>query len=229
MSKPIRHRKVIRDSISRITKPAIGRILFRAGVKRISGLVYEEIRGILRWHLERLIHDVILVTEYNRRKTVEISDLQIALEMKGIAMAAALNENAKQTAALRSSNARGLASGGSSTSAGTSTSESTEVKKPHRFHPGVVRKREIRKQQKNSSCLAFPKSNFESLIREIFQDFVDNPIRLEKGVADLMQLASETYLYNILSQANKVAIHAKRVTLLPKDIRLVRSILSEDC
>nr|HMP30642.1 hypothetical protein [Saprospiraceae bacterium] len=43
----VRHRKILRDNIAGITKPAIVRILRRAGIKRINGLVYEEVRGIL--------------------------------------------------------------------------------------------------------------------------------------------------------------------------------------
>ena len=42
-----RHRKVLRDNIQGITKPAIRRLARRGGVKRISGLIYEETRGML--------------------------------------------------------------------------------------------------------------------------------------------------------------------------------------
>ena len=43
-----RHRKVLRDNIQGITKPAIRRLARRGGVKRISGLIYEETRGVLK-------------------------------------------------------------------------------------------------------------------------------------------------------------------------------------
>ena len=45
-----RHRKVLRDNIQGITKPAIRRLARRGGVKRISGLIYEETRGVLKVH-----------------------------------------------------------------------------------------------------------------------------------------------------------------------------------
>jgi hypothetical protein len=65
-----RHRKILRDNIQGITKPAIRRLARRGGVKRISGLIYEETRGVLKvflrggwtagrkasWVFERLIH-----------------------------------------------------------------------------------------------------------------------------------------------------------------------------
>src|SRR5687768_1002667 len=65
-----RHRKVIRDSIHGITKPAIRRLARRGGVKRISGLIYEETRGVLRAFLEGVIRDSVTYTEHARRKTV---------------------------------------------------------------------------------------------------------------------------------------------------------------
>ncbi|KAL9331882.1 hypothetical protein ACSQ67_001492 [Phaseolus vulgaris] len=49
-----RHRKVLRDNIQGITKPAIRRLARRGGVKRISGLIYEETRGVLKIFLRML-------------------------------------------------------------------------------------------------------------------------------------------------------------------------------
>ena len=65
-----RHRKTLRDSIKGITKPAIRRIARRGGVKRISGLIYEETRGVLKVFLENVIRDAVTYTEHARRKTV---------------------------------------------------------------------------------------------------------------------------------------------------------------
>jgi hypothetical protein len=51
-----RHRKILRDNIQGITKPAIRRLARRGGVKRISGLIYEETRGVLKIFLENVSH-----------------------------------------------------------------------------------------------------------------------------------------------------------------------------
>ena len=64
-----RHRKVLRDNIQGITKPAIRRLARRGGVKRISGLIYEETRGVLKVFLEHVIRDAVTYTEHARRKT----------------------------------------------------------------------------------------------------------------------------------------------------------------
>ncbi|CAM9866514.1 unnamed protein product, partial [Lampetra planeri] len=76
-----RHRKVLRDNIQGITKPAIRRLARRGGVKRISGLIYEETRGVLKVFLENVIRDAVTYTEHAKRKTVTAMDV-VAAEPK---------------------------------------------------------------------------------------------------------------------------------------------------
>jgi|Laugresbdmm110sn_1035088.scaffolds.fasta_scaffold01989_2 histone H4 len=78
-----RHRKVLRDNIQGITKPAIRRLARRGGVKRISGLIYEETRSVLKEFLETLIRNTVVYTEYARRKTVTAMDVVYALKGMG--------------------------------------------------------------------------------------------------------------------------------------------------
>ena len=78
-----RHRKVMRENIQGITKPAIRRLARRGGVKRISGDIYEEIRGVLRHFLEDVIRDSVTYTEHARRKTVTAMDVVYALKRQG--------------------------------------------------------------------------------------------------------------------------------------------------
>ena len=74
-----RHRKILRDNIQGITKPAIRRLARRGGVKRISGLIYEETRGVLKVFLENVIRDSVTYTEHAKRKTVTALDVVYAL------------------------------------------------------------------------------------------------------------------------------------------------------
>ncbi|CAE8634836.1 unnamed protein product [Polarella glacialis] len=78
-----RHKKVLRESIQGITKPAIRRLARRGGVKRISGLIYEETRGVLKTFLENVLRDSITYTEHARRKTVTALDVVYALKRQG--------------------------------------------------------------------------------------------------------------------------------------------------
>ena len=78
-----RHRKVLRDNIQGITKPAIRRLARRGGVKRISGLMYEETRTVLKTFLENVVKDAVCYSEHARRKTVTALDVVYALKRQG--------------------------------------------------------------------------------------------------------------------------------------------------
>nr|XP_023905839.1 histone H4-like [Quercus suber] len=77
------HRKVLRNNIQGITKPTIRRLARRGGVKRISDLIYEETRGVLKIFLENVIRNAVTYTEHARRKTVTAMDDVYALKRQG--------------------------------------------------------------------------------------------------------------------------------------------------
>ena len=78
-----RHQKVYRDSIKGITKPAIRRLARRGGVKRIGGVVYEDIRTVTEKFLKSIIRDTVTYTDHAKRKTVLTSDVIHALKHQG--------------------------------------------------------------------------------------------------------------------------------------------------
>ena len=81
-----RHRRVLRDNIMGITKPAIRRLARRGGVKRISGLVYDEIRGCLKTFVEKVLVEAMTYTEHARRKTIMALDVVYALKRQGFTL-----------------------------------------------------------------------------------------------------------------------------------------------
>lgn len=99
------------------------------------------------------------------------------------------------------------------------------VKKPHRYRPGTVALREIRKYQKSTELL-IRKAPFQRLVREIAQDFKTD-LRFQSTAVLALQEASEAYLVGLFEDTNLCAIHAKRVTIMPKDIQLARRIRGE--
>lgn len=72
-----------KDPSKGITKPAIRRICRRGGVKRISGLIYEETRGVLGQYLENVLKDALTYAEHARRKTVTATDVVFAMKRQG--------------------------------------------------------------------------------------------------------------------------------------------------
>ncbi|XP_059498377.1 uncharacterized protein LOC132207182 [Stegostoma tigrinum] len=99
------------------------------------------------------------------------------------------------------------------------------VKKPHRYRPGTVALREIRRYQKSTELL-IRKLPFQRLVREIAQDFKTD-LRFQSSAVMALQEASEAYLVGLFEDTNLCAIHAKRVTIMPKDIQLARRIRGE--
>ena len=99
------------------------------------------------------------------------------------------------------------------------------VKKPHRYRPGTVALREIRRYQKSTDLL-IRKLPFQRLVREIAQNF-KNDLRFQGSAILALQEASEAYLVSLFEDTNLCAIHAKRVTIMPKDVQLARRIRGE--
>ena len=96
------------------------------------------------------------------------------------------------------------------------------VKKPHRYRPGTVALREIRRYQKSTELL-IRKLPFQRLVREIAQDFKTD-LRFQSAAIGALQEASEAYLVGLFEDTNLCAIHAKRVVTMPKDIQLTLRI-----
>ena len=99
------------------------------------------------------------------------------------------------------------------------------VKKPHRYRPGTVALREIRRYQKSTDLL-IRKLPFQRLVREIAQDFKSD-LRFQGSAVLALQEAAEAYLVGLFEDTNLCAIHAKRVTIMPKDLQLARRIRGE--
>jgi len=97
--------------------------------------------------------------------------------------------------------------------------------KKHRFRPGTVALREIRKYQKSTDLL-IKKAPFQRLVREVAQEFKQD-LRFQSQAVLALQEAAEAYLVGLYEDSNCCAIHAKRVTIMPKDMQLAKRIRGE--
>lgn len=105
---------------------------------------------------------------------------------------------------------------------GKTLGKSGGVKKTRRFRPGSLALREIRRYQKSTELL-IRKMPFQRLVREISQEFRSD-LRFQSTAILALQEATEAYLVGLFEDTNMCAIHAKRVTILPKDMQLARRI-----
>ena len=99
------------------------------------------------------------------------------------------------------------------------------MKKPRRFRPGTVALREIRRYQKSTKTL-LRRSPFQRLVREVASDFKTD-LRMASGALGALQEATEAYMVGLFEDANLAALHAKRVTIMPRDLGLARRIRGE--
>ena len=95
-------------------------------------------------------------------------------------------------------------------------------KRKNYFRPGYLALNEIRHYQKKVHLL-IRKLPFQRLVREITQHFSPD-LRFRSATITALQTASEAYLIHLFEDTNLCAIHVKRVTIMPKDIQLVRCI-----
>jgi histone H3 len=99
------------------------------------------------------------------------------------------------------------------------------LKKPHRYRPGIVALREIRRFQQSTDLL-IRKAPFQRLVREICMK-METKFRFQSTAMLALQEASEAYLISLFQDTNECAIHAKRVTIMNKDLHLARRIRGE--
>ncbi|XP_022418007.1 uncharacterized protein LOC111168543 [Delphinapterus leucas] len=212
-----RHRKVLRDNIQGITKPAIRRLARRGGVKRISGLIYEETRGVLKVFLENVIRDAVTYTEHAKRKTVTAMDVVYALKRQGrtlygfgatgqwVCGQSLVMARTKQTAR-KSTGGKAPRKQLATKAARKSAPATGGVKKPHRYRPGTVALREIRRYQKSTELL-IRKLPFQRLVREIAQDFKTD-LRFQSSAVMALQEACEAYLVGLFEDTNLFTVTA---------------------
>ena len=96
------------------------------------------------------------------------------------------------------------------------------LKKPHRFRPGTVAIREIKRYQKSTELL-IKRLPFQRLVRDIATLFKSD-LRFQSSAVLALQEAAESYMIGLFQDTNLCAIHAKRVTIMPKDMQLARRI-----
>jgi histone H3 len=94
------------------------------------------------------------------------------------------------------------------------------VRKPHRWHPGTVAAREIRKFQKTTDIL-IRKAPFKHLVQEVALKFGKSDLQMQSTAVLALQEAEEYFIVDVFSNTNLCALHGKRVTIMIKDLILV--------
>ena len=172
------------------------------------------------------IDNFIITYNYNTKSQVKMPVLTVGMTQEIARLKRANSRGNGGTTGGSTSGGTGTGRGGSSHGLQKSTPAGTVgVKQPHRYRPGTVALREIRRYQKSTELL-IRKLPFQRLVREIAQDFKTD-LRFQSAAVMALQEASEAYLVRLFEDTNLCAIHTKRVTIMPKDIQLARRIRGE--
>lgn len=114
---------------------------------------------------------------------------------------------------------------GSKKKAAKAAGSSSGVKRARRWHAGTVALREIRRIQKGTELL-IQKAPFQRLVREIAEEH-KRDLRFQSSAVAAIQEATEAYVISLLSDTNLCAIHARRVTIMPRDVQLALRLRGE--
>ncbi len=193
-----RHRRILRDTIQGITKDAIQRIAFKAGVKSLSGLMYEELRSVMKVWLDDVIRVAYIYSEHYRKKTINEGMVSAALA-SATGMYGWIDPDLKVAVCKpRSRTSR----------------EATPALQSIRYY------------QMQYGCLSIPPAAFQKLAKEVLHDYGGELCdRLTKGALTLLQYGMESYCVKILQDANAIGLHSNRQMVQPKDLQLARRIL----
>ena len=99
------------------------------------------------------------------------------------------------------------------------------IKRAHRYRPGTVALREIRRYQKGTELLIRQKP-FQRLVREVAQEF-QSDLRFTQDALHCAQEATEAFAVSMFDDAQINAFHAKRITVMPRDIQLARRYMKK--
>lgn len=128
----------------------------------------------------------------------------------------------KETARSKSLGAKKSAKVAKKASSGAAKSG---VKRAHRFRPGTVALREIRRYQRGTELL-LKKAPFQRLVREVASALKEG-LRFQSSAVAAIQEATESYVISLLADTNLCAIHTRRVTIMPRDVHLARRLRGE--
>lgn len=203
---PVVRKRILRDNILGITKPGLRRILHRAGVVRVSTLVYEEMRSILKVQLENVLRTAVELMQYARKKTLSYEHVRTAVKLTTGKVL--------------------LVPKGIGGETGRSSSQYTERKEKKRHaKPGAVVMVEIRHLQK-SDTLLLRRLPYKRFVRELLQDYVDE-VKVSANAHIALQYFGEIYLTELSQDAILCAVHGKRKKVQSNDFMLARRIRGE--
>tara|TARA_Y100000389_G_C17471304_1_gene531419 strand:- start:15751 stop:16992 length:1242 start_codon:yes stop_codon:yes gene_type:complete len=192
--------------VNRITKPALQRLMYKAGVKYISQLMYEESKFILIDFLETILEKAFAIAEHKGNKTLMYEDGIETLKILKIKIY----------------NAKGYPGKISPCKGSEKVSDVIQKTSNKRAKSSTNLIKIIREYQK-TKCTLIPHAPMDSVIKEIGNNFRYG-MKYESDFIWLIHAICEEYMMSLYQDALLVALHADRITIMPKDLVLIQKI-----
>lgn len=211
-----------------VTNGAIQRLARKAGVKRIGGFIYEEMRGRISVYLEPLVKVATIAAEDQKRVRVQVNDVQIALKGAGrtpysrpcTQVNRRVNIDAMRESGLVRIPSRVVQSCSRNPKTACAVRYAPQITR--RRKPGVRALQDVRAYQKQSPCFSIAKDAFRRIVTR------DTPTnQWSQEALDILQTDVESYMIDLLKNAQMTAIHAGRQTIQPKDLQLAQYIRAD--
>jgi len=224
-----------------ISKPAIMRILYRAGVKSTSSLVYQQMREISMSFLRRVVKRSILYSNNRKKTTIAEKDVINALKTLGFtylspggsgSSISGISLRIYKSKTKANSKKRSTPKKNKGTGSRKSRTEGGTIK-PHRFKSGTVALRSIRRYQKSTELL-LRKSPIKDIIRFLLNEInittkylniVGSEFRIGKTARDAFHTCLEYHLVSIASRALILSLNSKRTRLQVSDVKIVTKMI----
>lgn len=199
-----------------VTKGAIQRLARKAGIKRLSGLLYEESRGIIQVYIQPIVRDAVLAANNKKRIRVQVNDVQIALRSRG-----------RTPYSRPCTQVKHQDTGHVAKSCGRKPETACAVRIApqitRRRKPGVKALQDVRAYQKQRPCFSIAKEAFRRIVYQMSADH-QTESQWSPEALDILQTDMESYMIDTFKAAQLTAIHGKRVTVQPKDMQLARRL-----
>ena len=193
-----RSQKILRDPIYDVTKPGIRRLARRAGVTRVGGLMYNEMRGIIKVHVEDVVQKAVIFMQYRKRRTLSHGDVKEALKRLEMPVWGVTGKEKANTSGVKR------------------TAKKTKARR------GSVALKEVKQYQKSESLL-LSRAPIERLIRTTMKDFTADG-RIEPKALSLIQVSVENLITNIFRKSQLAAIHGGRKGVRPLNAQIVAAM-----
>lgn len=202
-------KNILKENLNKISKSGLRRLMYRAGIKYVSGLIYEESRLIIESLLKQIIQHTIVIVEQKKHTTFMYEDGIETLKLLNIDVYSVRGFPGKKPPCKGSQNL-------------TINDNSKSIKKRK---PKVHLLKIIRKYQK-TDCTLLQHKPMERLIREISSQFTFKNMVFESDFIWLIHSVIENYMIKFYQDALLLVLHAGRTTVQPRDLVLLKKIRS---